>query len=134
MKIEQFVREKLTSSSGVPVFPVFAPEYQVLPFCVYMRQSTQRDRVITQNAMFPIASFQVAIYAETYSEVRDLAENVRIGLDNFTGDYGPSDDNITVRFAFLADESDGEPTQFEGESKPAYSAQMTFSVKYQEHC
>lgn len=134
MKIEQFLREQITAGTGVPAFPVFAPEYQALPFAVYMRAGTQRDRVITQAGMQPIAGFQVAIYSETYTEARDLADSLRVHLDNFTGEYGTADNNITVSYCYLVDEADGEPTQFDGESKPAYSAELSFSVKYKETC
>lgn len=134
MKIEQFVRDQLTQHSGINVFPVFAPEYQPLPFAIYQRSSTTRDRVTVQAAMGPVATFQVAVYADTYNQVRDIADQIRIGFDNFTGEYNDGQDTVTVFYCFLADEADGEPTQFEGESKPAYSAMMNFLIKYKENC
>jgi len=135
MKIEQFIREKLTAGAGgSPAFPMFAPEHQKLPFLVYQRASTTRDRAMPASVANPVATFSVQVYAKTYAEARQLSDDVRRELDNFTGDYGPQDNTVTVVFVHIAEESDGEPVQFEGESKPAYTAELSFNVKYKEDC
>lgn len=135
MKIEQFLREQLTQGAGGhPVYPVFAPEHQRLPFVVYQRAGTSRERVLQQSTSNPIGTFQVVVYSTTYTEARQISDDIRRTLDNFTGDYGPPDNTVTVFFAHIADESDGEPVQFDGESKPAYSASLVFNIKYEEEC
>ena len=135
MKIEQFIREKLTAGAGgQPAFPVFAPERQPLPFVVYQRVSTTRDRAMPASIANPVATFSVIVYASTYSEVRRLSDDIRRELDNFTGDYGPPDNVVAVVFVHIGEEADGEPVQFDGESKPAYSAELQFNVKYKEDC
>ena len=135
MKIEQFLREKITEgSAGRPVYPVFAPEYQQLPFVVYQRTGTSRERVLPQSAGNPIATFMIVVYSSTYTESREIADNIRQKLDNFTGVYGQEDNTVNVLFSHVSDESDGEPVQFDGESKPAYSANLLFNIKYEEEC
>lgn len=123
-----------TGSGGRPVYPVFAPEYENLPFVIYQRTGTSRERPMQQPGLGPIGTFQVTVYSTTYSEAREISDSIRKTLDDFTGPYGQPDDNVNVFYAHLVDEADGDPVQFEGESKPSYSAVSIYNIKYEESC
>ena len=133
MRIETFIKEKLEASlPGVPIYPVFAPENQQTPFAVYQRNGTDRSRVMPHATGCPIASFSVTVYTSTYIEGKEKNDCIRLVIDNFTGTYGTGEDTIDIQQCYLVDEADGAPIEFEGESKPAYAAETSFTIKYRE--
>ena len=135
MIIETFIAESIESACpDVSVYPVFAPEYQKLPFVVYQRTNTVRDRHTMQQCLDPVASFSVMVYSKTYTDGRDISNKIRLAIDNFTGKYGTSDNNVQIAYCYLMEESDGDPVEFEGESKPAYTTDITYAIKYREEC
>jgi hypothetical protein len=105
-----------------------APENSLPPFVVYQRNGTVRERITTANACVPVATFAVWVHCETYLEGKDLADRIRLGLDNFKGDAG----SVIIEHAFLTDESDGDPVDFAGEGKPTYTVQILFEIRYRE--
>jgi len=125
---EQWLRAALETAGMCRAWPVQASEDAVPPFLVYGRTGTVRERVLPDSIRAPVATFQVAVYAETYIGAKDLAAAVRRGLDNFQG----TAEGVTIGHAYLVDESDGEPVDFAGEGKPTYAVMMTFEVRYQE--
>jgi hypothetical protein len=125
---EQWLRATLEAASGCRVFPVIAPENSLPPFVIYQRTLTTRERITTENVCVPVATFAVWIHADTYLEGKDLADRVRLGVDNFKG----VTQTVTIERAFLTDESDGEPVDFAGEGKPTYTVQLQFEIRYRE--
>jgi len=125
---EQWLRAALETATGCRVFPVMAPENSLPPFVVYQRNGTVRERITTANACVPVATFAVWVHCETYLEGKDLADRIRLGLDNFKGDAG----SVIIEHAFLTDESDGDPVDFAGEGKPTYTVQILFEIRYRE--
>ena len=133
MRVETFMKEKLEASlPGVPVYPVFAPERQPTPFAVYQRNNTDRSRVMPHATGCPMTSFSVTVYTDTYLEGKEKNDCIRLVIDNFTGVYGLGEDTIEIQQCYLVDEADGAPIEFEGESKPAYAAETSFTIKYRE--
>lgn len=125
---EQWLRAALESAVPCKVWPVQASEEAVPPFLVYARTGTHRERSTYGAIESPVATFAVAIYDDSYLSGKDLAAEVRAGLDNFKGDaYG-----VTIEHVFLTDESDGDPVDFAGEGKPTYSVQLVFEIRYTE--
>ncbi len=132
MRIETFMKEKLEQAlPGVPVYPVFAPENQPTPFCVYQRNTTDRSRVMPHATGCPMTAFSVTVYTDTYIAGKEMNDCIRLVIDNFTGTHG-NGDNVEIQQCYLVDESDGAPIEFEGESKPAYAAETSFTIKYRE--
>jgi hypothetical protein len=125
---EQWLRVALEDAARCRVFPVMAPENSLPPFVIYQRNGTVRERVTVDRCRVPVATFSVWIHTETYLEGKRLADEIRLGLDNFKGEAG----GVTIQRAFLADEMDGEPVDFAGEGKPTYTVQMLFEVRYLE--
>ena len=79
-----------------------------------------------------MTAFSVTIYTDTYIEGKEKNDCIRLVLDNFTGSYGTGEDIIEIQQCYLVDEADGAPIEFEGESKPAYAAETSFTIKYRE--
>ena len=54
----------------------------------------------------------------------------RLVMDNFTGTYGTGEDTIHIQQCYLVDEVRWRTNRIEGESKPAYAAETSFTIKY----
>ena len=123
---EYFVRDML--STVLPTYPMMAPEGVRPPYAVYGRQNTQRERYMADSALVPKSDFGVAIFAPTYANVKDLADAVRRAMDNFTGTH----DGCEILECFLTEEADGSAIEYEGETKPSYTVEMTFAIRFRE--
>lgn len=87
MNIEERLFYYLTGNPGVAalvtdrVYPLIAPQDAALPYLVYQRISTARERSHSGPSGLAHPRFQVTAVAATYSAVRNLANAVRIALD-----------------------------------------------------
>lgn len=125
---EQWIRGAIEKASGCPSYPVAVPEGVPVPFVVYRRSSTVRERVLEYQTASPVATFEVWVVADSYLAAKDLGERIRLGLDNFNGSEG----GLTIEHAYLTDESDGEADYDEGQDKPTFTVQQTYEVRFQE--
>ena len=123
---EYFVRDMV--SGVVPTYPLMAPEGVRPPYAIYGRQSTERERYMADTALVPKCEFAVAIYAQTYAAVKDLADDIRRAMDNFTGTW----DGCEILECYLTAEADGAAIEYEGETKPSYIVELTFAIRYRE--
>jgi hypothetical protein len=80
------------------------------------------------NVGRPIATFSVSVVAETYSEAKDIAESVRLKIDNFTGNYS----GLTIVFTSLVSEADNMERPAEGQAKPLYRVDQVYEVRFYE--
>ena len=114
---EQWAKGAIEAASGCQAFPLIAPEAYPLPYIVYGRNSTARESIMVGPRavmVAPAATFQVEIYAATYTEAKTLADFVRQALHNFNGQaYG-----LTIRQCLLVEERDADPVFFDGQDKP----------------
>ncbi len=94
MSIETGLRSQLVNDTdvaaivGTRVYPVKMPLGYTLPCISYQRISSERYPFLDGPSGRAIPRFQVDCYADTYSEVRDLAGKVRLALDGFKGTLG----------------------------------------------
>jgi len=123
---EFFIRDRV--GGVVPTYPLMAPEGVRPPYALYARSSTTRDRTLQAQAYVPESDFSVEIYAPTYAAVKDLADDVRRAVDNFTGTW----DGCEIMRCYLTEEADGAAIEYDGETKPSYVVEMTFSIRYRE--
>ena len=128
---EQWAKGAIEAAAGCQAFPMIAPEAAPLPYIVYGRSSTARETIMAGAApvmVAPAATFQVEIYAATYTEAKTLADLVRLAMHNFNGQaYG-----LTIRNCLLAEERDGDPVFFDGQDKPTYSVEHTYQIRWEE--
>jgi hypothetical protein len=76
----------------------------------------------------PVATFSVSIVAYSYAEVKEIADNVRLAVDNFTGTAS----GVTIEYVALTSESDNMERPLEGQSKPLYRVDQSYDVRFQE--
>jgi len=110
---------------GFRIFPILAPESAVLPFATWRRQAIQREMTLGGSSGVATVTLVLELYALTYSEVRDLADQCRAALDG----WRPLGNNaVGVRNSSLQGESDGIVQLQGGEVPPVYSVTQTYTV------
>lgn len=125
---ETWLRGAIEAATGCRTYPVQAAELAATPYVVYQRTNTNRERTTMANAAIPVAAFSVVVYADTYTAVKELAERIRLGADNFKGEA----DGVIIERSHLVDEADGDLVDFAGEGKPTYSVVMSFEIRFRE--
>jgi hypothetical protein len=123
---EYFIRDKV--GGVLPAYPIMAPEGVRPPYALYGRMNTNRERTMKAQALVPKCDFRVEIYATTYADVKDAADQIRVATDNFTGTW----DGCEIMECYLTEEADGAAIEYEGETKPAYTVELTFAIRYRE--
>lgn len=130
MAIEVGLRNRLVNDTDVNnlvstrVYPLRLPQGYTLPAISYQRISAER---IHEMSIGPIgwawSRFQVDCWANSYGDVRSLAEAVRQSLDGFKGDL----DSTHVGGIYI----EGERDLFE-ENAEIYRVTMDFLIPYKE--
>jgi hypothetical protein len=114
---------------GQRVFPVIAPASSAIPFVTWRRASVTRSQTLSGPMGMGTVVLAVDMYAETYEQVRDLADKVRRVLDG----YGTAvADYVSVRNVSLDTESDGFVQLAGGDLPPIYQVSQTYTILWQE--
>jgi hypothetical protein len=118
----------LDEAAGCRSYPVYVPKGATTPLVWFRRSATSRERHLDDSAAVPVATFDVAVYADTYLEAKALADAIRLRVDNFAG----MADGVNIQRCYLISESDGDPEFFRGEDVPTYSIDLVFEVRFTE--
>lgn len=109
-------------------YPLLAPDNLEPPYVVFTRSSTSRAATMIGAESAPVGTFMVEIYSDGYKAGKDIADQVREALNNFTGAAA----GVTILDTTLADESDGDPEFLEGRDKPTYVIEQQYLITWQE--
>jgi hypothetical protein len=97
------------------MFPEIAPQNLAMgvPYIVYSRISTPRERHLLGGAGLAHPRFQFSLYDSLKSRLLELSELIRNTFDTMRGQYiGPAGSLVWVSDVVLEDERDGyEPPQ-----------------------
>lgn len=132
---EKVVADALTADAGVSaiagdrIYPVIAPATAGLPFATWRRLSVAREMTFSGPLGLPTVVLAVELYAETYEEVRELADACRLVLDGWGSPVGQS---VSVRLVTLSNESDGFVQLAGGDLPPVYSVTQSYTILWQE--
>lgn len=118
----------LSSQIGTRIYPVIAPASATLPFVTWRRAGIQRSQTLGLPVGVPRLSLEYSIYAGTYEDAREVADQMRVVLDG----YGGTVDNVTVKQVSLEQESDDFVALAGAEMPPAFQITMVFDVWWQE--
>ncbi|NBX24044.1 MAG: hypothetical protein EBR52_08060 [Microbacteriaceae bacterium] len=80
------------------------------------------------NVGRPVATFSVSVVSATYSEAKQIADDIRVGVDNFTG----ASDGVTIVNTALVSEADNMERPLEGQAKPLYRVDQIYEVRFHE--
>jgi len=125
---EKWLRSRLDAATTAGVYPVLATQNAPFPLVVYRRTGTRRERDMRGNIGVPIATFSVSIVCESYSQAKDIADSVRLGVDNFTGEP----DGVKIISTALGSEADNMERPPEGQAKPLYRVDQVYEVRFIE--
>lgn len=132
MTIEEALYKTLTSTIGLSsliearVYPVLMPQNCQLPAITYQRISGSRVYAFQKDTDLAHPVFQINCWAKTYSEVKSIARQVRLALQNFSGLMGGTDGVNVSAVIILGDMDDYEP------ETGIYSIKMDFEIWHEE--
>lgn len=128
---EQWLKAAIEAATDCAAWPLDVPEGASLPYVTYARTGTSREGSLAAPlpvAIPPVATFQVEIYAATYLQAKELADDVRQAIHNFNG----TAEGVTILYSSLAEERDGDPVFFDGQDKPVFFVEHTYTVRWEE--
>jgi len=126
---EAWIRSAIETAAGCSAYPQIVPESAAVPFVVYSRSGTTRETLgVAGYTIPPTGSFSIEIYADTYSQVKTIADSVRVALANFNG----TANDATITSVLLVDERDGQPVFFNGQDKPTYVVEHSYQIRWSE--
>lgn len=92
----------LSALIGNRIFPMRLPEGVDLPAITYERVSGPRMRSHSGPSGTANPRYQFRCWGDPYSSAKDVADQLRIALDGFSGDMG----TVAVQAAFVEDDVD----------------------------
>lgn len=121
---------------GFKIFPVAVPQEDdngnevTFPFIVYRRPNNRREHTLSGPIFEPSLSIQVASWASTFDEARELGDQVRLALNGHAATIGP----VTIHSMRLSSEIDDYLDQAEvgAQLPPAYEVRQLYAIDYTE--
>ena len=131
---EAFLFQRLTSQTAVSslvgsrVYPLLAPAGTPLPLVIYQRTAVERPQSLTGNVGNPVVTLQLTTYGTSYTSVKNIARQVRLALDGWTGTTA----SVTIQRTTLVSEADGVDMPADDQMLPYYSVQQSFELRINE--
>lgn len=133
---ERAVYHRLITSPGVArlvgfkVFPVAVGKDASFPFIVYRRLNIPRQSSLNGPIYEPEVNLQIACWAMTHDESRELADEVRLALNGHTGSIV----GVTIHDMRMVSETDDylDPSQVGAELPPAYETRQLYQIRWTE--
>jgi len=108
---------------GSRIYPNVATQKSAFPFIVYtvtgVDPNDTKDGVSTVDGN----SFMVLCYSETYTQVADLAQKVRVALDRKSGTYN------TIEVQSIQYEGSSEHFDVKGDNRGIYVQSLSFDLR-----
>jgi len=134
MSIESSLRSYLLADSDISalvgdrIYPMTLPANSELPAIVYQTISNTREQVMNHKSGIAHPRIQLTCWCDTYSEVKNLAEKVRLRCDSIIGTVG-SDDALMMIVDDMSDVIDIRPTV---ETNRKYGVRVDVVIWYLE--
>lgn len=131
---EAFLYARLTSQTavssaiGTRVYPLLAPAGTPLPLVIYQRTAVERPQSLTGNVGNPVVTLQLTTYGTSYTSVKNIARQVRLALDGWTGTTA----SVTIQRTTLVSEADGVEMPADDQMLPYYNVQQSFEFRINE--
>lgn len=131
---EAFLFQRLTSQTAVSslvgsrVYPLLAPAGTPLPLVIYQRTAVERPQSLAGNVGNPVVTLQLTTYGTSYTSVKNIARQVRLALDGWTGTTA----SVTIQRTTLVSEADGVDMPADDQMLPYYNVQQSFEFRINE--
>lgn len=124
------------SGSEVTAWPVEMTGSGDPPYVIYNRTATVRELILPDaldevpevDSLPPVATFTVAVYADSYVEAWEIADAITLAIHKFSG----SAHGETIQHALVTDVADGDSGFLEGREQPTFTVELTVEITYQE--
>jgi hypothetical protein len=115
---------------GFQIFPIAVPKNATMPFAVYRRNNIIREATLSGPVFSPTMNLQISSWAMTYEAARELANEIRVALDGYTGTLC----GVTIGDVRLVSEADDylDPSAVGTQLPPAYEVRQLFQVRWSE--
>jgi len=131
--LEPAIHEKLKALAGGRVLALCAQQNTVVPFIVFNRVSADRWRSFNGPSGVVQAYIQIDAYGADYYEAKNLAAEIEVILDGFSGlvPYGSNSPQDSVKICGMSLENDVD--LLEQTVEPfLYRNSMSFLVTYEQ--
>lgn len=133
---ESVVYHRLVTSPGVAgmigfqIYPVAVPKNAEFPFVVYRRVNISRESSLAAPILMPQVNLQVASWAMHHDDARQLADEVRLALNGYTGAVL----GVTIHDMRLVSETDDwlDPAAVGAQLPPAYETRQLYQIRWTE--
>ena len=95
MKIEEALYAHLKAHTGLSslvgtrIYPLVLPQNPALPAVTYQKISRAGERVMNNSTTLVVRTrFQISCWATSYSNAKDVAEQVKLALQDYSGLMG----------------------------------------------
>lgn len=125
---EAWFKATAEEATGRDAYPLVVPEGTSPPFIVYTRSGTQFERTLEDYVGGPQATFNVAVYADGYTQAKEIADQIRSACVAFQGvAHG-----VEIVEVALADEADADPEFMEGRDTPTYVVVQDYFIRWKD--
>lgn len=132
---EMVLRNALASNATVSglvggrIYPLryVGPSPIQFPLVIWRRARILREQTLGSPLGVPRVTVEFYVYAETYTDAREVADAMRGVLDGYGGTF----DNVEVKQVSLEDEAD-DLVPLEGAETSLYSVLQTYDIRWQE--
>ena len=126
---------RIEDATGVDAFPVEVTGSNLPPYVVYVRDQTTREQMLPEALgafppeayMPPVATFTVTIYADSYVQAWEIAEDITGSLHNVSEEAS----GLTIHECLVVDERDGVAGYLEGRESPTYTVEQTITIRWE---
>jgi ribosome-associated protein YbcJ (S4-like RNA binding protein) len=132
---ENAIRQRLLMSPrvirhvGMKIFSVAVPKWASFPFIVYRRPNVGHEDSLNSPIEVPKLSIQVASWAESGDEAKEIANEVRIALNGHIATIA----GCTIQSMRLVSETDDflDPTNDGAQLPAGYETRQLYQVQWE---
>ena len=122
----------LNAQIGLRCYPGLAPESATFPYIVYERISSDHWHDMGGSSGMCVASFQIDVVAETYSNAKAVSELVRLAIDGYRGTKTVGTNSCVIRYILIDREMDGYVNPTQGKDVGWYRSTNIVDMCFQE--
>lgn len=113
---------------GTRIFPGIIPKGKEQPAVMYQRISSYRVRSMTGSSNLTKTRFQLSCWATLYKSAHQLAENIRLAVDGFSGVMG----STPVNAVFIEDQDEDNEPAIGSEADKRFVVRLDISIWHYE--
>ena len=118
----------VSALAGDRIYPVYMPQSCTMPAIAYQEIASTREYVMSGAIGMVSARYQINCWDDDYAGARDLADAVRIALEDYSGVIS----GVSIYTTFLADQRDLTVFPAGNEVLRRSGKRLDFTIWYKE--